>query len=390
MKRSLLLLIPALALFLMACPQKHTTSSDTPAQPDPNGYSNTNNNGNSSGSNSNGSTVTTGNTNSPDTMIIVGSKPDSIRTRLVVSFISTGGGIDIAAQTNLDKWLSKHPEIKYAQNQWGREGEVDYCFISLGTTAEAQNKAVSDVKTLVGSNAKVLMKENKVCTHKHELHVVTMPDVEEAPYLPKTDSASVTRLVVSFLSPGDGIDQVGHANLEKYLSKHPDVKYSKSPEGREGELTYCFKLSDKSKADQTRIVNDIRAAVGTNSKTFVTENKECTHSHAHNEISSQVIAEAPDAPKTDSSNMARVVVSFVSHGEGIDMKAKERLENWLKEQNVEYEDKNWGREGETNICIALKGKTNRQQDIFVRDLRTFIGENELVVVEEWGKCDKRK
>lgn len=292
MKRSLLLLVPALAVLLMACPQKHATSSATPPAPDPNGYV--------YGEHATGTstvtitttettTVTTNNTGGnishdtvhvvgkPDT-VVVSSRPDSIRTRLVVSFISTGGGIDLAAQANLDKWLSKHPDVKYAQNQWGREGEVDYCFVALGTTADAQKKSIDEIKALMGNNAKVLMKENKVCTHKHELSAITLPNAEEA----------------------------------------------------------------------------------------------------------------PDAPKVDSTNIARVVVSFISKGEGIDEKGKEKLVNWLKEQNIEYEEKFWGREGESNFCIFLKGKSNRQQDIIVRDLRTFIGTNDLMLVEEWGKCDKRK
>jgi hypothetical protein len=284
MNRSLLLLVPALALFLMACPQKHTTSGETPDKPNPNGYvygSQGNSGSVSVGSNTTGSSsesIDNGNVTTPDTIHAVGSKPDSVRTRLVVSFISQGGGIDLAAQANLDKWLSKHADVKYAQNQWGREGEVDYCFITLGANADAQKKTIDEIKALVGTNAKVLVKENKVCTHKHELGVITMPVVEEA----------------------------------------------------------------------------------------------------------------PDAPKVDSTNIARVVVSFISKGEGIDIAGKDALDKWLSERNAVYEVKNWGREGETNYCFFLTGMQTRQQDIFVRDLRTFLGENELVLVEEWGKCDKRK
>lgn len=292
MKRPLLYLVPALALFLMACPQKHATSSATPPAPDPNGYvygPQTTGTSTVTITTTETTTVTTSNSGGtitkdsvhvvgkPDT-VIVGSKPDSIRTRLVVSFISTGGGIDLAAQTNLDKWLSKNTNVKYAQNQWGREGEVDYCFIFNGERGEDREKTVNEIKALIGTNAKVLIKENKVCTHKHNTDVITLPNVEEA----------------------------------------------------------------------------------------------------------------LDAPKVDSSNIARVVVSFISIGSGIDYATKDALDKWCADRNAKYEVKNWGREGETNYCFFLTGMQTRQQDIFVRDLRTFLGTNELVLVEEWGKCDKRK
>jgi hypothetical protein len=310
MKRPLLILVPVLALFLMACPQKHTTSSNTPPAPDPNGYhapvetgtstqigydgnaSTNNNTSNSStstntNSSSNSSAVATnGSTQSKDTIEPVLGRPnpyvnDSVaKTRFVVSLVSHGGGIDLEAQKKLDKYLVKHPDVKYFQSQWGREGEVDYCFYFTDRKGPDQEKAINEIKTVIGTNDKVLYKENVVCKHKHEEGAVTLPVAEEAPV---------------------------------------------------------------------------------------------------------------EQSKPDTSNTARVVVSFISQGQGIDIKAKDRLLAWLKEQNVSYEEKFWGREGEVNVCIALKEKRDsRQQEIFVRDLRTFIGENPRVIVDEWGKCDKRK
>ncbi len=312
MKRSLLILVPALAVFLMACPQKHTTSSATPPAPDPNGYhgpvqtgpsnsstqtgydGNATVNTNSSSSSSNTATTTHNDTvkvvtnvaQSKDTAQPVLGRPNpyvndsAAKTRFVVSFISHGGGIDLEAQKKLDKWLVKNPSVKYYQTQWGREGEVDYCFYFSDRKGPDQAKAINDIKAVIGTNEKVLYAENKQCKHKHVDGAVVLPDAEEAPV--------VTEVV-------------------------------------------------------------------------------------------------------DSSNIARVVVSFISQGQGTDTKTKEKLRDWLKEQNVAYEEKNWGREGETNFCIFLKEKRDsRQQEIFVKNLRTFIGENQLVIVEEYGKCDRRK
>ena len=64
--------------------------------------------------------------------------------RLIVSFISIGSGINLAAREKLENHLQlnellkmKNPEIE--RNPWGREGEVDFCMkLSAFTPAEQE------------------------------------------------------------------------------------------------------------------------------------------------------------------------------------------------------------------------------------------------------------
>lgn len=205
----------------------------------------------------------------------------------------------------------------------------------------------------------------------------------------KPDSVVVkTRLVVSFISKGEGIDYAAKTNLDKWLSKHPDTKYTVMQKGREGEMKYCFVMKDRNAQEQVKLIADIKTVVGSSDRVLLEENVVCDHVHELAFTEPQVV---DVGQRPDTANTARVVVSFISKGEGIDLKTQEKFEKWLTERgNVVWETKNFGREGETNYCFFMVGKTTREQEIFVRDVRTFIGENDMVFVEEWGKCDRRK
>ncbi|HEU4716291.1 MAG TPA: hypothetical protein VFU15_00575, partial [Bacteroidia bacterium] len=51
-----------------------------------------------------------------------------------------------------------------------------------------------------------------------------------------------------------------------------------------------------------------------------------------------------------------------------------------------YVKTHWGREGETNYCLKLNELSTREQEIFVRDVRTMLANNDLVFVDEWAEC----
>lgn len=54
-----------------------------------------------------------------------------------------------------------------------------------------------------------------------------------------------TMYVVSFISIGAGIDNDTAQEFEEFLSaKYPDLSYEANPAGYEGEIDYCFDLSD--------------------------------------------------------------------------------------------------------------------------------------------------
>lgn len=248
------------------------------------------------------------------------------------------------------------------------------------STGNSNSSTITNGNQATGTTT-VTVTNPTVGTADSATHVVGKPD----------SSSAKTRLVVSFTSIGAGIDMATEANFRKWLSKHPDVTYSVNPWGREGERDYCFELKNKRSESQAEFIKEVRKFFGSNDRVNIQENVVCEHKHTNAEVNGESIAPVVDEPKIDSSNISRVVVSFISRGEGIDLKTKDKLEQWLNERGgVVWETKTFGREGETNYCFFMAGKTTREQEIFVRDLRTFLGENELVLVQEWGVCDKRK
>ncbi len=91
-------------------------------------------------------------------------------------------------------------------------------------------------------------------------------------------------------------------------------------------------------------------------------------------------------------NIYRLTVSFISKGEGIDYKTQESFVKWLDAQpsHPNYDVTHWGREGETNYCLKLAELSTREQEIFVRDVRTQLTDKELVFVSEYAECKGKK
>src|ERR1041385_9101480 len=105
-----------------------------------------------------------------------------------------------------------------------------------------------------------------------------------------------------------------------------------------------------------------------------------------------------DAPTTTTvaadsvQDIYRVTIAFISKEIGIDSKTQESFENWLKDypKHPAYEVTHWGREGEMNYCLKLNELSTREQEIFVRDVRTQLTDKELVFVTEYAKCKGSK
>ncbi len=85
-------------------------------------------------------------------------------------------------------------------------------------------------------------------------------------------------LVVSFYSPGDGID---YENLNKYndfLEKnYPNVSYEKIPWGKEGEVDYCIALRAMKSAKRKKFIEDSKTILKSSSKINFYENADCRH-----------------------------------------------------------------------------------------------------------------
>ncbi len=197
-----------------------------------------------------------------------------------------------------------------------------------------------------------------------------------------TDSSKYTRMIVSFISKGEGINLQAKADLDKWLSKHPDYPYIVTQKGREGETKYCFMMSGKNNADRTTFIRETKTFMSGKELVIVTENVICEHQHL------AVVEE--DAPiQIVDTNIVRLKVSFISKGEGIDYQTKEEFEKWLgMREKFVYEMRTWGREGEFTYCFRMTNVSTREQDIFVKDVRTFLTDKPLVVIEEMVKCGK--
>ena len=89
-----------------------------------------------------------------------------------------------------------------------------------------------------------------------------------------------SRLIVSFSSPGNGIDYKVKKEIDECITsyeKDKDVRLAKEERhwGKEGELDYCFKLSELSKEEQEDFVSRIKSLVKKSKRTGLVENAPC-------------------------------------------------------------------------------------------------------------------
>lgn len=85
---------------------------------------------------------------------------------LVVSFVSFGSGIDYKAIPGFEQQITdfnkkNNCQIEYTKFNWGREGEVDYCFTTNAT--ECLEKLISSLQLNYSKNDRILIKQNAKC-----------------------------------------------------------------------------------------------------------------------------------------------------------------------------------------------------------------------------------
>lgn len=102
-----------------------------------------------------------------------------------------------------------------------------------------------------------------------------------------------------------------------------------------------------------------------------------------------------DTAKTE--DIYRVMVSFISKGEGPDAKTKASFESYLityaKKINIDsivYDKYTWGKEGEVDYCFYCKDMKNGEQKDFVAGLMNLAKEAPLVLVKENAICTHKK
>lgn len=98
-------------------------------------------------------------------------EPIKIVYALNVSFYSIGEGTDGAAINSFKQYLetfnkSEQVSLAYEMNAWGREGEVDYCFMLEELSGKQRDKFISGAKKLFTEKNLVHLNENGQCHPK--------------------------------------------------------------------------------------------------------------------------------------------------------------------------------------------------------------------------------
>lgn len=93
-----------------------------------------------------------------------------------------------------------------------------------------------------------------------------------------------------------------------------------------------------------------------------------------------------------SEQTTRLVVSFYSICCGIDHKAQERLDKFIrryekaKSKQLTKEAVRWGREGEVDYCLKLSELSRREQRRFISNVRRLLKRSKLVHINENVAC----
>ncbi len=99
---------------------------------------------------------------------------------------------------------------------------------------------------------------------------------------PKDTAAAVTAetygMVVSFYSPGNGIDhKTNEAFVEFVKEKYPQINLQGHRWGREGEVDYCINLNELSTDEQSTFIKEAKELLSASKKVHIYENSTCKH-----------------------------------------------------------------------------------------------------------------
>ena len=85
--------------------------------------------------------------------------------RFTVSFISFGGGIDKNAKKELEQFIlnfeiKNEMKIPFEKKYWGKEGELDFCFMLNELKKEDQESFILQTKNQLANSTRVRFHEN--------------------------------------------------------------------------------------------------------------------------------------------------------------------------------------------------------------------------------------
>lgn len=92
----------------------------------------------------------------------------------------------------------------------------------------------------------------------------------------------------------------------------------------------------------------------------------------------------------------RLVVSFYSICCGIDQKAKEKLDGFIRQyekakgKQLTKAAVRWGREGEIDYCLKLSELSPREQKRFIAKVRLLLKRSKLVHINENVACQSER
>ncbi len=101
-----------------------------------------------------------------------------------------------------------------------------------------------------------------------------------APISKAQTAAPTSRLVVSFYSICCGIDNEAKESFDKFIKQYEKTKRKKlakaeSHWGREGEIDYCFQLSELSRSEKKKFISKVRMLLKSSKLVHINENATC-------------------------------------------------------------------------------------------------------------------
>jgi len=114
-----------------------------------------------------------------------------------------------------------------------------------------------------------------ICACKSTKETANLPDKEVAFKEVNEDNY---RLVVSFFSPGNGIDHKMKREYLEFISNYKaEISYEQTSWGREGEVDFCFSLKGLSKKEQEEYVRKSKELLSKSNRVHLYENVPCRH-----------------------------------------------------------------------------------------------------------------
>ena len=91
-----------------------------------------------------------------------------------------------------------------------------------------------------------------------------------------SDSADNFSLIVSFYSPGNGIDHKMKKEFLAFLTNnYPKVVYQGTKWGKEGEIDFCLQLDELTESQKEQFVKESRELLSKSNRVHIYENMPC-------------------------------------------------------------------------------------------------------------------